>query len=142
MATDTFHATPFLNHRTLLMNAPDSLLNYLFAGIPIFRALRFIIIINATKLREIIAPTRNVALNAIAFGTEDVTPSGVWTSEVNNAMNIPAIIGPIAPPIIRIVEYVADTTPVDSGGVNQIMTLADKVTKAPAIANKMSMLAT
>ena len=25
---------------------------------------------NATKLSEIIAPTRNIALNAIAFGTE------------------------------------------------------------------------
>ena len=49
------------------MNTAGSLLNYLFAGIPIFRALRFIIIINATKLREIIAPTRNVALNAILF---------------------------------------------------------------------------
>jgi hypothetical protein len=76
----------------------------LFDGIPILYALRFIINIKATKLSEIIAPTRNVALNAIAFGTEDVTPSGVCTSEVNSAMNIPAIIGPIAPPIIRMVE--------------------------------------
>jgi hypothetical protein len=67
----------------------DSFLNYLFAGIPIFNALRFIININATKLSEIIAPTRNVALNAIAFGTEDVTPSGDCNSEVNSAMNIP-----------------------------------------------------
>jgi hypothetical protein len=49
----------------------------LFAGIPIFNALLFIININATKLNEIIAPIRNIALNAIAFGTEDVTPSGV-----------------------------------------------------------------
>ncbi|MDW0217062.1 MAG: hypothetical protein QOA56_11315 [Nitrososphaeraceae archaeon] len=30
----------------------------MFAGIPIFNALRFIININATKLSEIIAPTR------------------------------------------------------------------------------------
>jgi len=59
---------------------------------------------NATKLRETIAPTRNIALNAIVFGTEDVTPSGLCTSEVNNDRNIPEIIGPIAPPIIRIVE--------------------------------------
>ena len=81
-----------------------TVVDYLFAGIPIFNALRFIININATKLSEIIAPTRNVALNAIAFGTEDVTPSGLCTSEVNSAMNIPAITGPIAPPIIRIVE--------------------------------------
>ena len=65
MVTDIFHAAPFPNLRTLLMNGADSLLNYLFAGIPIFSALRFIIIINATKLREIIAPTRNIALNAI-----------------------------------------------------------------------------
>ena len=78
--------------------------NYLFVGIPIFNALRFIISISATKLTEIKAPTRNVALNAMAFGTEDVTPSGLCTFEVNNAMNIPAITGPIAPPIIRIVE--------------------------------------
>ena len=104
MLIDAFHATPFPNLRTLLMNVAGSLLNYLFAGIPIFNALRFIITMNATKLSEIIAPTRNVALNAMAFGTEDVTPSGLCTSEVNNAMNIPAIIGPIAPPIIRIVE--------------------------------------
>ena len=55
----------------------DSLLNYLFAGIPIFNALRFIINMNAT-IGEIIAPTRNIALNAIAFGTEDVTPSGLY----------------------------------------------------------------
>ena len=66
---------------------------YLLDGIPIFNALRFIININSTKLSEIIAPTRNVALNAIAFGTEDVTPSGLCTSEVNSAMNIPAITG-------------------------------------------------
>ena len=67
MATDVFHATPFPNHRTLPVNVADSMFNYLFAGIPIFSALRFIININATKLSEIIAPTRNIALNAILF---------------------------------------------------------------------------
>ncbi|MDW0273919.1 MAG: hypothetical protein QN756_09335, partial [Nitrososphaeraceae archaeon] len=35
-----------------------TVVNYLFAGVPIFNALRFIININATKLSEIIAPTR------------------------------------------------------------------------------------
>jgi len=48
---------------------------------------------NTTKLSEIIAPTRNIALNAIAFGTEDVTSSGLCTSDVNIAMNIPAVTG-------------------------------------------------
>jgi hypothetical protein len=78
--------------------------NYLFDGIPILYALRFIINIKATKLSEIIAPNRSIPLNAIVFGTKDVTPSGVCTSEVNSAKNIPAITGPIAPPIIRMVE--------------------------------------
>jgi hypothetical protein len=49
------------------MNVAGSLLNYLFAGIPIFNALRFIINMNATKLSEIIAPTRNIASNTILF---------------------------------------------------------------------------
>jgi hypothetical protein len=42
------------------------MLNYLFAGIPIFRAL-LIMNIDATKLSEIMAPTRNIELNAILF---------------------------------------------------------------------------
>ena len=41
--------------------------------------------------------------------------------------NSPAITGPIAPPIILIVLYVADATPVDSLAVKYMMTLADKV---------------
>ena len=78
--------------------------NYLFEGIPIFNDLRFIININATMLSEAIAPNRNIELNAIAFGTKDVTPSGLCTFELNIVKNIPAITGPIAPPIIRMVE--------------------------------------
>lgn len=58
-----------------------TILNHLFAGIPIFNALRFIININATMLNEIIAPTRNIELNAVAFGTVETTPE-VFTSVV------------------------------------------------------------
>jgi len=80
-----------------------TVVNYLFAGIPIFNALLFIIIISATILSEVIAPTRNIALKAIAFGTDEVTPSEVCTSAVYIDKKSPAITGPIAPPIIRIV---------------------------------------
>ena len=56
--------------------------------------------------------------------------------------NTPAITGPIAPPIILIVLYFADTTPVASLGVKYMMTLADKVRNDPPTANSISVPAT
>ena len=46
-----------------------SSLSYLFAGIPIFTALRFIITINTISNNEEMAPTKKIALNAVSFGT-------------------------------------------------------------------------
>ena len=45
-------------------------------------ALRFIIIISATRLKEVMAPTKNIALKAVVFGTAVITPSEVSTSAV------------------------------------------------------------
>ena len=45
------------------------------AGIPIEIALRLIIIIRARRLNEVIAPTKNIALNAVVLGTDETTPS-------------------------------------------------------------------
>ena len=75
----------------------------LWAGIPIEIALRFIISISATRLNEVIDPTKNIALNAVVFGTNEITPSDVVTSDVYKPKKSPAITGPIAPPIILIV---------------------------------------
>jgi hypothetical protein len=108
-----------------------SSLSYLFAGIPIFNALRFIITINSIINNEEMAPTKKIALNAISFGTVVVPPFSAGTSATYRLINTPAITGPIAPPIILIVLKVAETTPVDSRGVKYIITFADNVAKAP-----------
>jgi len=43
-------------------------------GIPIEIALRFIIIISAIRLNEVLAPTKNITLNVV-LGTDETTPS-------------------------------------------------------------------
>jgi hypothetical protein len=83
------------------------MLYYLFAGIPINNALRLMIHINAIIANEQMAPIKNIVVNAMSFGTLVVvvvpTSVVVITSDVNRLRNTPAITGPIAPPIIRIV---------------------------------------
>ncbi|MFL6357314.1 MAG: hypothetical protein ACJ71C_12265 [Nitrososphaeraceae archaeon] len=74
------------------------------AGIPIFKALRLIIAINAIISNEQMAPTKKIVLNAISFGTVVVPPSSVGTSATYRLINTPAITGPIVPPIIHTEE--------------------------------------
>jgi hypothetical protein len=88
------------------------------------------------------APTKKIVLNAISFGTVVVPPSSVGTSATYRLINTPAITGPIAPPIILMVLKVAETTPVDSRGVKNIITFAANVTKAPPTAKSISEPAT
>ena len=90
-----------------LLFFPPSELYYLFAGIPIDTALRLIITINAIINNEQMAPTKNIVVNAMSFGTLVVvvvpTSVVVVTGDVYRLINTPAITGPIAPPIILIV---------------------------------------
>jgi len=85
----------------------DMMLYYLFAGIPIDNALRLMIHINAIIANEQMAPIKNIVVNAKSFGTlvVVVVPTSVVVviSDVYRLRNTPAITGPIAPPIIRIV---------------------------------------
>ena len=50
-------------------------------------ALRFIIIISATRLKDVMAPIKNIALKAVVFGTAVITPSEVSTSAVYRVKN-------------------------------------------------------
>jgi hypothetical protein len=63
--------------------------------------------INANIANEQRAPTKNIMVNAMSFGTLAVvvvpTSVVIITSDVYKLRNVPAITGPIAPPIILIV---------------------------------------
>lgn len=102
--------------------------------------------INAIIANEQTAPIKNIVVNAMSFGTLVVvvvpTSVVVVTSDVYRLRNTPAITGPIAPPIIRIVLKVAETTAVDSRGVKNIITFADNVINAPPTANNTNEPAT
>ena len=80
---------------------------------------------------ERIAPVKNTKLKAIALGVGSVVPGRSEAGTIKRDKNTPEITGPIAPPIILMVAFVAETIPVDSFGVKLSIMFGTSVIKIP-----------
>ena len=83
---------------------------------------------------ESTAPIKNIILKAISLGIGSVELE-IEDGTTNRDKNTPEITGPIAPPIILIVAFVAETIPVASFGVWRSIKLGTSVIKTPPKAN-------
>ena len=96
-------------------------------------AVRFIIMHIIMVVAESTAPIKNIILNAISLGIGSAEPAEEGTTK--SVKNTPEITGPMAPPIILMVAFVAETIPVASFGVWRSIRFGTSVIKTPPKAN-------